>query len=106
MLSGKIPPVQTANFGFLAKHDAQRARLGALTKRCFGDVPNTALMKLRQFAELLAQLTAAKTGQPTKPDELQSDLLRRLKFEHVPLGEVAGFFQQVRVGTKRGSRVV
>ncbi|MEA2961572.1 MAG: type restriction enzyme subunit [Alphaproteobacteria bacterium] len=66
------PPIQTANFGFLAKHDAQLARLGALAERYFGDDPNTSLMKLRQFAELLAQLTAAKTGQLTKPDESQS----------------------------------
>ena len=67
------PPIQTANFGFLAKYDAQLARLGALAERYFGDDPNTSLMKLRQFAELLAQLTAAKTGQLTKPDESQTD---------------------------------
>ena len=82
------PPIQTANFGFLVKHDAQLARLGALAERYFGDDPNTSLMKLRQFAELLAQLTAAKTGLLTKPDESQSDLLRRLKFERVVPSEV------------------
>jgi type I restriction enzyme R subunit len=97
VLSGKIPPVQSANFSFLAKHDVQLSRLGALAERYFGDDPNTALMKLRQFAELLAQLTAAKTGQLTKPDEPQSDLLRRLKFERVLPSEVADFFHQVRI---------
>src|SRR3984957_14793653 len=91
------PPIQTANFGFLAKHDAQLARLGALAERYLGDDPNTSLMKLRQFAELLAQLTAAKTGQLTKPDESQTDLLRRLKFERVLPAEVADFFHQVRI---------
>ena len=54
-------------------------------------------MKLRQFAELLALLTAAKTGLLTKPDEPQSDLLRRLKFERVLPIEVADFFHQVRI---------
>ena len=39
-------PVQSINFGFLAKHDAQLARLGALAERYFGDDPNTSLMKL------------------------------------------------------------
>ena len=91
------PSVQSANFGFLTTHDAQLARLGALAERYFGDDPNTSLMKLRQFAELLAQLTAAKTGLLTKPDEPQSDLLRRLKFERVLPGEVADFFHQVRI---------
>ena len=91
------PSVQSANFGFLAKHDAQLARLGALAERYFGDDPNTSLMKQRQFAELLAQLTAAKTGLLTKPDEPQSDLLRRLKFERILPGEVADFFHQVRI---------
>jgi type I restriction enzyme R subunit len=66
------PLIKSPNFGFLAQHDAQLARLGALAERYFSDDPNTALMKLRQFAELLAQLTAAKTGLLTKHDESQS----------------------------------
>ena len=91
------PSNPNRQFRFLAKHDVQLARLGALAERYFGDDPNTALIKLRQFAELLAQLTAAKTGQLTKPDEPQSDLLRRLKFERLLPGEVADFFHQVRI---------
>lgn len=91
------PPIQTANFGFLAKQDVQLARLGALAERYFGDDPNTTLIKLRQFTELLAQLTAAKAGMFTSPDEPQSDLLRRLKFERVLPPEVADFFHQVRI---------
>ena len=47
----KSPSVQSLNFGFLAKHDAQLMRLGALAERYFGDDPNTSLIKLRQFAE-------------------------------------------------------
>jgi type I restriction enzyme, R subunit len=92
-----VPSVQSANFGFLANHDVQLVRLGALAERYFGDDPNTALIKLRQFGELLAQVTAAKAGLFTSPDEQQSDLLRRLKFERVVPAEVADLFHQVRV---------
>jgi type I restriction enzyme R subunit len=90
-------PIQSGNFGFLAKHDAQLARLGALAERYFSDDPNTSLMKLRQFTELLAQLIAAKAGLFTNTNEPQSDLLRRLKFERVMPAEVADFFHQVRI---------
>ena len=50
----------SANFEFLGKHDAQLVRLGALAERYFKDDPNTCLIKLRQFGEVLAQLMAAK----------------------------------------------
>jgi len=96
-MTGKAAPVETANFGFLAKHDVQLMRLGALAERYFGDDPNTSLIKLRQFGELLAQLTAAKTGLLPNPEEPQADLLRRLKFERVLPPEVADFFHQVRI---------
>jgi hypothetical protein len=36
------PMVQSTNFGFLAGHDVQVVRLGALAERYFGDGPNTA----------------------------------------------------------------
>jgi type I restriction enzyme R subunit len=52
----------SANFDFLGKHDAQLVRLGVLAERYFKDDPNTCLIKLRQFGEVLAQLTAAKAG--------------------------------------------
>jgi hypothetical protein len=52
----------SANFDFLGTHDAQLVRLGGLAERYFKDDPNTSLIKLRQFGEVLAQLTAAKSG--------------------------------------------
>jgi type I restriction enzyme, R subunit len=91
------PSPASQNFGFLNKHDPQLVRLGALAERYFGDDPSTALIKLRQFGELLAQLTAAKSGLFTGPDEPQSDLLRRLKFERVLPAEVVDLFHQVRI---------
>jgi type I restriction enzyme R subunit len=72
--------VQSGNFGFLKAHDAQLVRLGVLAERYSHDDPNTCLIKLRQFGELLAQLVAAKTGLYEVRDESQSDLLRRLRF--------------------------
>jgi type I restriction enzyme, R subunit len=70
--------ISTANFDFLARDDAQLVRLGALAERYFREDPNTCLIKLRQFGEVLAQLVAAKAGLYRSPDEPQADLLRRV----------------------------
>ncbi|MCG5052213.1 MAG: hypothetical protein KA712_04570 [Myxococcales bacterium] len=67
------------NFAHLEQHDEQLVRLGMLAERYFADDPNTALLKLRQLAELLAQLVAAKVGLYTSREEAQYDLLRRLQ---------------------------
>ena len=40
-------------------------RLAALAERYFADDPNTCLIKLRQFTELLAQSVAAKLAKTT-----------------------------------------
>lgn len=87
----------SANFGFLEKHDPQLVRLGALAERYFKDDTNTCLIKLRQFGERLAQLTAAKAGLFTNSEESQADLLRRLKFERVLPREVGDLFHQIRI---------
>ena len=60
-------------------YGSQFERLGALAERYFADDPNTCLIKLRQFCELLAQDVAARCGVFTSPDEPQVDLLRRVK---------------------------
>jgi type I restriction enzyme, R subunit len=88
---------QSGNFGFLEAHDVQLVRLGALAERYFHDDPNTCLIKLRQFAELLTQLIAAKTGLYEAGDESQADLLRRLRFERVLPPQVAGLFHTLRI---------
>jgi type I restriction enzyme R subunit len=84
------------NFSFLAIHDAQLVRLGALAERYFTDDPNTCLIKLRQFGELLAQLTAANVGLYVSPDEKQVDLLRRLRDRGVLKGDVDRLFHELR----------
>lgn len=87
----------SANFDFLGKEDAQLVRLGALAERYFKDDPNTCLIKLRQFGEVLAQLTAAKAGLFSSPQEQQPELLRRLKFERVLPDQPADLFHQIRI---------
>lgn len=88
---------ETANFGFLKRHDEQLVRLGALAERYFREDPNTCLLKLRQFGELLAQQVAARTGTFTTTDEPQAELLRRLKVDRVFPREVVDLFHQLRI---------
>src|ERR1700688_1364153 len=66
----------SANFSFLAAHDAQLVRLGVLAERYFKEDPATSLIKLRQYGETLAQLVAAKAGLFRDAQEPQADLLR------------------------------
>lgn len=84
------------NFAHLEQHDEQLVRLGMLAERYFADDPNTALLKLRQLAELLAQLVAAKVGLYTSRDEAQYDLLRRLQDQGILPREIAQLFGEVR----------
>ncbi len=96
-------PVGPSNFAFLSQHDIQLVRLGALAERYFHDDPNTCLIKLRQFGELLAQLIAAKTGLLQPGEESQADLLRRLKFERLLPSQVADLFHEIRILGNRAS---
>ncbi len=52
----------SANFGFLAKHDRHLARLAGFAELYCSSDPNTALVKLRQFVERLAEFAAARHG--------------------------------------------
>jgi type I restriction enzyme, R subunit len=94
----------SANFSFLAMHDPQLVRLGGLAERYFKDDPNTCLIKLRQFGEVLAQVTAAKAGLLASPEEQQADLLRRLKFDRIVPREVGDLFHQLRIAGKEERR--
>ncbi|MCZ8314395.1 type I restriction-modification system endonuclease [Phreatobacter sp.] len=85
------------NFHFLEVYDAQLVRLGALAERYFADDPNTCLIKLRQFAELLAQQLAARMGLFGTPDEPFADLLQRLKAERAMPREAGDIFHQLRI---------
>ena len=84
-----------SNFLHLAALEPQLARLGMLAERYFADDSNTCLLKLRQFAEVMAQVTAAKVG-ALLPDETQFELLRRLEDEGALPLEVKTLFDAVR----------
>lgn len=86
----------TPNFDFLARYDGLLVRVVALAERYFPDDPVTALMKLRQFGELLAQQTAARIGLSTAPDEPQSDLLGRVQRDGACPREVIDLFHHLR----------
>lgn len=71
-------------------------RLGALAERYFPDDPNTSLMKLRQFGELLAQNIAAQVGEYDDPTITQYDLLNNLRDKKVLPYEVYKLFGDLR----------
>ncbi|GAA4015277.1 type I restriction-modification system endonuclease [Deinococcus rubellus] len=89
------------NFSFLALHEPQLALVGGLAEKYWLDDANTALMKTRQFAELLAQNVAARTGLLLVPGESQLALLERLTREAVVPPEAARLFHEIR---KSGNR--
>ncbi|MFN9058340.1 MAG: hypothetical protein ACK5W5_15375, partial [Cyanobacteriota bacterium] len=68
----------TTNFSHLRSYDEQPFRLGVLAERYFPEDPNTALLKLRQLGEWLAQEVASRFGLELRPEETQQQLLRRL----------------------------
>jgi type I restriction enzyme R subunit len=90
------PVLLTSNFAHLQEHDEQLLRLGMLAERYFPDDPNTSLLKLRQLAELLAQLVATTVGLYQSPEESQYDLLRRLQDQGILPREIAQLFGEVR----------
>ncbi|MDD0811346.1 type I restriction-modification system endonuclease [Curvibacter sp. RS43] len=86
-----------SNFDMLRSYEPQLWRLGALAERYFAEDPNTSLLKLRQFAELLAQSLAARGGLYVSQEESQYDLIRRLQGEGLLPREIKQVLDQVRV---------
>ncbi|MFN5046832.1 type I restriction-modification system endonuclease [Roseateles sp.] len=86
-----------SNFDMLEPYEPQLWRLGALAERYFAEDPNTSLLKLRQFAELLAQSVAARGGLLGSVAESQYDLLRRLQGDGLLPREIRQVLDQVRL---------
>ena len=72
-----MPPT-SANFEFLRTHSDQLHRLAALAEGYFRTDPNTSMVKLRQYAELMAQDVAARNGLLPSPDTKFADVLSDL----------------------------
>ncbi len=86
----------SANFDFLRAHGQQLFRLAAQADHYFRTDPNTTLVKLRQFAELLAKEVAARTGSLRSADDRFVDLLGELgRSGYVP-GQAMTLFHQLR----------
>jgi type I restriction enzyme R subunit len=88
---------RSANFNFLAKRYPDLERVGALCEHYFTFDPIVALITLRQFGELLAQMVVARSGLLTDAREQQADLLRRLRVEANYPPNVLDLFHQIRV---------
>lgn len=86
-----------SNFTHLQEHDEQLLRVGMLAERYFADDPNTCLLKLRQLAELLAQMVASFVGLLDRPDQGQFELLGRLRDQGILPREIYQLFTEVRI---------
>lgn len=89
-------PLPSANFGFLEEHDPRLASLGDLAERYFRDDPSTAIVKLRQFAELTAKIIAARNAAYRDEHETFEETLRRLSYDRIIPKEVADVFHSLR----------
>jgi type I restriction enzyme R subunit len=85
----------SSNFAHLQFHDEQLLRLGMLAERYFADDPNTCLLKLRQLAELIAQIVASNVGVFSREDG-QYELLARLRDHGILPDEIYQLFGEVR----------
>lgn len=84
------------NFVFLKGYDSRLLQAAVSAERFVFKDPVVALMRLRQFGELLAQESAALIGIYTVSQESQIDLLRRLSDRGVLSREVATLFHDLR----------
>jgi type I restriction enzyme R subunit len=88
---------KSANFSFLESHAPHLARLGMLAERYFADDPNTAIVKLRQYGEVMAQITAAKLRVYIEDDDRQVAVLARLRDDAGIQKGVLDLFHQLRI---------
>jgi type I restriction enzyme, R subunit len=84
------------NFAFLTKYDEVLVRHAALAERYVFDDPNSALLKLRQFGELLAQHAAAYTGVIVEAHDSQLELINTLLERQVINAQVSQLFHGLR----------
>jgi len=85
-----------SNFAFLGVYDKRLMTLGGLAERYFRDDPSTAIVKLRQFAELTAKIIAARHGAYRDERETFEETLRRLAYDRIIPREVADIFHALR----------
>lgn len=84
------------NFDFLEKHSPQLAKLGRLAERYYADDPPTALVKMRQFAEMAAKQVAARHALYDDARMSFDDVLRALRSRSVLQREIADLFYHLK----------
>lgn len=84
------------NFDFLSVHEAKLVRLGALAERYFREDPVATIFRLRQFAELMSKLIAARHALYQGERETFDETLRRLSYERIIPKEAADVFHALR----------
>ena len=84
------------NFGFLAKHDVVLVKFAALAERYVFDDANSALVKLRQFGELLAEHCAAYAGIALDEQESFRGVLDKLWNAGVTGSQISQLFHGLR----------
>jgi type I restriction enzyme R subunit len=84
------------NFAFLVSYDEVLVRHAALAERYVFEDPNSALIKLRQFGELLAQHAAAYTGVAVEAHESQRELIDKLWDRQIINSQVSQLFHGLR----------
>ncbi|HEV7589422.1 MAG TPA: type I restriction-modification system endonuclease, partial [Longimicrobium sp.] len=92
-----IQPPPSLNFGFLADYDPLLVRLGGLAEVYADHDPNTAIIKLRQFGEVMLQQAAGRLGigkRGAPPN--QAELIRELALQGLLSREVADLFHVLR----------
>ena len=86
----------TGNFEFLEVHSPQLAKLGRLAERYFSEDPPTALVKLRQFAEITAKEVAARQALLSNEGDTFDDVLRTLRSRSILHRELAELFYHLK----------
>ncbi|BCR05317.1 type I restriction-modification system deoxyribonuclease [Desulfuromonas versatilis] len=95
--------LKSPNFSFLASHDALLVKYAAQAEKYLFEDPNTALIKLRQFAEVLAQQASAYSGLYLSQEDSFIDVLDRLGAKSILTPEVLQLFHGLR---KAGNQAV
>lgn len=86
-----------SNFAFLSEYDPLFLQLAQSAERAFSADPNTTLIKLRQFAEAIAQEVAARAGVIFDEQTTQADLLYKLNRELSFEPQVRELFHILRI---------
>jgi type I restriction enzyme, R subunit len=88
--------VTSPNFAFLSKHSELLVKYCSLAEKYVFDDPNSALIKLRQVAEMLAKMAAMHTGILVESGDSFQIILNDLSDRRVITPEIADIFHGLR----------